>query len=63
MPVIAIDASLIASAIAIHRENGISYWDGLIVAAAAAGGCERLLSEDLGDGQSIAGVRVENPFA
>jgi predicted nucleic acid-binding protein len=28
----------------------------------AAGGCERLLTEDLNDGQLIGSVRVENPF-
>jgi predicted nucleic acid-binding protein len=43
-------------------EARISYWDGLIVAAARRGGCETLLTEDLSDGAIIAGVRVENPF-
>lgn len=26
------------------------------------GGCDRLLTEDLNDGQEIRGVLVENPF-
>jgi predicted nucleic acid-binding protein len=40
----------------------ISYWDAAIVEAARAAGCRVVLSEDLGDGQDFAGVRVENPF-
>jgi predicted nucleic acid-binding protein len=60
---VAIDPSLVASGIAISRERRLAYWDGLIVAAAKAGGCERLLTEDLDAGSVIAGVSVENPFA
>jgi predicted nucleic acid-binding protein len=41
---------------------GISYWDAAILEAAGALGCEVVLSEDMGDGQDYAGVRVENPF-
>src|SRR5262249_54367525 len=40
----------------------VSYWDAAIVEAARAGGCSILLSEDLSDGQSFAGVTVVNPF-
>ena len=41
----------------------LSFWDGLIVAAAEEAGCEKLLSEDMGHGQQVAGVRIVNPFA
>lgn len=41
----------------------LSFWDALIVAAAAQGGAATLLSDDLNAGQVIAGVRVVNPFA
>ena len=41
----------------------ISFWDGLILAAAEAAGAEVLASEDLQNGQTIAGVTVMNPFA
>jgi predicted nucleic acid-binding protein len=41
----------------------ISFWDGLIIAAAVAAGAEKILSEDLQAGQVIDGVRIENPFA
>jgi len=40
----------------------IGFWDALILAAAEQCGAETLYSEDLNDGQSIAGVRVVNPF-
>lgn len=39
----------------------ISFWDALIVAAAEQAGAEQLLSEDLNDGQEIAGIKVTNP--
>lgn len=41
---------------------GISYWDAAILEAARALGCEVVLSEDLSEGESYGGVRVENPF-
>ncbi len=59
---VSIDADLVKAAIRISDSSQLSYWDGLIVASAATAGCERLLSEDLNDGQVISGVRVENPF-
>lgn len=62
LPVVTIDVPLVNSAIEIGRSAQISYWDGLVVAAAARTGCGRLLTEDLNDGQEIASVRVENPF-
>lgn len=40
----------------------IGFWDALIVAAAEQSGAEILYSEDLNDGQVIAGVRVVNPL-
>jgi predicted nucleic acid-binding protein len=61
-PIVSIDPTLVKAAIQTSRSSQLSYWDGLIVASAAAGGCERLLTEDLNDGQLIGSVRVENPF-
>lgn len=62
LPVVAIDASLVASAIAGSREWQISIWDALIVRAAEVAGCRRVLSEDLADGGTYGSVVVENPF-
>lgn len=40
----------------------ISFWDGMIAAAACAGDATVILSEDLNHGQLIEGIRIENPF-
>lgn len=40
----------------------ISFWDALIVASAEEADADELLSEDLNDGQAIAGIRVVNPL-
>ena len=40
----------------------ISFWDGMIVAAAERSGATKLYTEDLNDGQVIAGIRVINPL-
>ena len=40
----------------------ISFWDGMIVAAAEQDGVAELLSENISHGQTIAGVRISNPF-
>ncbi len=41
----------------------ISFWDGLILASAEQAGAEQIYSEDLNDGQTIAGILVVNPLA
>jgi len=55
-------AAEISAAFRIEDEAGISFWDALIVAAARKAGAARILSEDLNAGQTISGVRIENPF-
>jgi predicted nucleic acid-binding protein len=62
LPVVETDGALVKSGIATSRQAKLSIWDGMIVAAAVAGGCERLLTEDLNDGALIQTVRIENPF-
>ncbi len=39
-----------------------SFYDALIVAAALAAGCTRLLSEDLQHGQKVEQLTIVNPF-
>ena len=63
LPVQEIDVTMVNRAIDAHKRHQISYWDSLIIAAAERAGCERLLSEDLTDGQVYDGVLVGNPFA
>ncbi len=63
LPVVAIDSSLVVSAIAGSREWQISIWDALILRAAEVAGCRRLLTEDLADGMTYGSIVVDNPFA
>jgi predicted nucleic acid-binding protein len=40
----------------------LSFWDALIITAAAHADCEIIWTEDLNAGQMIRRVRVENPL-
>ena len=59
---ITIDGDTILDAIDIHRDQGISFWDSLIIAAAGSAGCTLLYSEDLSSGRVIGRVTIQNPF-
>jgi predicted nucleic acid-binding protein len=59
---IAIDLPTLDAAWVIEDRFSLSWWDALIVAAAQAGGCTHLLSEDLQDGQSFETLRIISPF-
>ena len=39
-----------------------SFWDAMVLAAAEQCEAEIFLTEDLNHGQTIAGIRVVNPF-
>jgi predicted nucleic acid-binding protein len=52
----------VSHAFRIEDEARINFWDAMIVAAAIKAGATRILSEDLNHGQTIAGVKIENPF-
>jgi predicted nucleic acid-binding protein len=62
LDVVIIRPELILGAIDLCRLHALSFWDALVVRSAGAAGCGRLLSEDLQDGRTIDGVRIENPF-
>lgn len=53
----------VLEAIALQKAAGISFWDAMIVQAAAELRCDTLWTEDLSHGQTIRGVRIRNPFA
>ena len=53
---------LISVAWEIEDRHAISWWDALIVAAAREQLCSVLLTEDLQDGQIVAGVQIVDPF-
>ncbi|MDQ3319040.1 MAG: PIN domain-containing protein [Actinomycetota bacterium] len=61
-PVQETTTAVLLAALATRQRFGISYWDAAILEAGRALGCDRVLSEDLSDGEDYAGVRVENPF-
>jgi predicted nucleic acid-binding protein len=63
LPVVSTDRQLASDAILLSRTGQLAIWDALIVEAARAAGCERVLSEDLQHGQDFGGVLIENPFA
>lgn len=53
----------VISAASLSAEAQLSFWDAMIITSAAELGCSVLWTEDLNDGQQIAGVRIGNPFA
>lgn len=59
---LSVTPGVMLAAMATRRRFGISYWDAAIIEAARAVRCDVVFSEDLGDGQDYAGVRIENPF-
>jgi predicted nucleic acid-binding protein len=61
-PVHTITTGDILEATELEQRHSLSFWDALIVVAAARSGAELILSEDLQHGRTIAGVRIENPF-
>jgi predicted nucleic acid-binding protein len=61
--VVPIDIALTLQAIAEVGQRYTSFWDALIVRAALAAGCNRLLTEDLNAGETVDGLVIENPFA
>jgi predicted nucleic acid-binding protein len=61
--VVQVTPELIHEAIDCSILNTLSFWDSLVLAAAASAGCTTLYTEDLNDGQTILGVKIHNPFA
>lgn len=49
-------------AIDLRRLHSVSFWDGLIIAAAQEARCRVLLSEDLQHGRRFDSLEVVNPF-
>ncbi|MDQ3262277.1 MAG: PIN domain-containing protein [Myxococcota bacterium] len=62
LDLVRIEAETILAAIDLHRLRQLSFWDALVIRAAVAGGCERVLTEDLSHGERYDGVLAENPF-
>jgi predicted nucleic acid-binding protein len=54
--------TLLGNALTIRKERQYSFYDSLILAAALEAGCTTLYSEDMQHGQTIASIRIVNPF-
>lgn len=61
-PVVQVDGPLILAASTLEERHTLSFWDALIIEAAARCGATRLLSEDLQTSRRIRGLTIENPF-
>lgn len=57
-----IDGDVVLRAVQARAEYGVHFYDGMILAAAERGGCQKIWSEDLNAGQKYFGCVVENPF-
>ena len=50
------------SAIDLHRELRVSFWDAMLLQSARRLGCRLMWSEDFSNGRTYSGVTVRNPF-
>jgi predicted nucleic acid-binding protein len=57
-----IDGDVVLRAVQARAQYGVHFYDGMIIAAAERGGCQKIWSEDLNAGQDYFGCVVENPF-
>lgn len=62
LEIVELDHDLVIRATRLHETLIISYWDGLVLAAAERGDCDVLYSEDLSHEQIYTGIRCVNPF-
>ncbi len=62
LPIQPVTTGVFRRATELSNRFGISYWDGAILAAAAAIGCDAVYSEDMSHQQDYGGIRVINPF-
>jgi len=61
-PLMVVDYAAIRAAGRLSDQALLSFWDALVVVAAARTGAAVLYSEDLNHGQEILGVHITNPF-
>jgi predicted nucleic acid-binding protein len=62
-PVVATSAAAMFAAADLAADHELGIWDALILCSAAEAECRLLLSEDLQEGFTWAGVTVTNPFS
>jgi predicted nucleic acid-binding protein len=62
-PVVETSPDVMLAAADLATDHHLGIWDAVILSAASQAGCRLLLSEDLQEGFTWAGVTVVNPFA
>ena len=62
-PVVETSPEVMLVAADLETDHQLGIWDAVILSAASRSGCRLLLSEDLQEGFTWAGVTVVNPFA
>ena len=62
LEIVQVTRELIQQGLDLSESFRLSFWDGVILAAAVAARCDVLLSEDFSAGRKYAGVEVKNPF-
>lgn len=56
------DYYMIVSAVHLHKNKKLSFWDAMILQSAITASCSQVLSEDLQDGFRINQTVLKNPF-
>jgi len=62
-PVVETSTEVMLAAADLATDHQLGIWDAVILSAAAQAGCRLLLSEDLQEGFTSAGLTVVNPFS
>lgn len=57
------DATVMRKAIELAQRHRLQFWDAVICAASVKAGATHLLSEDMQDGFTVAGLTIVDPFA
>ena len=61
-PVTSTDYGLVRQAAELSDRDAFSFWDALVLVAAARSGAKHLYTEDLQHGRTVLGVEIVNPF-
>jgi predicted nucleic acid-binding protein len=62
-PAIETSPGIMLAAVDLATDHQLGIWDAVVLSAASQSGCRLLLSEDLHEGFTWAGVTVVNPFS
>ena len=61
--VVQVTPTVIRSGLDLYQTRSLAFYDALIIASAQLAGCNVIFSEDLNTCETMAGVRIFNPFA